>query len=349
MKRIQIPENALSCFALARMGVLSILRGVATASLAGLAIAGGLLYAFQSKLIYPANLPSGSRTTVATPDEHGMPDYEEVTLTTPDGVKIRAFVVLYRGESAGIRPTVLLLHANAGNVGHRLPIARIFNINMRANVVALSYRGYGKSEGSYVVLASTACRNVSFDSLIRSSTVPANVDSDSTLKPRWTTFCRIQSWRKLKSSCTDSRLEELSRLISPPTTRNGYVRTQYFPFSLSRKSLFSKLTYSSSSQIAGLIVENTFLSLPKLVPHVMPYLAPFMFLLHQRWPSDEKVKTFPPTLPVLFLSGSSDELIPPYHVAELCRLSGGKNRLIKFPHGTHSSSPFSTSFVQNGD
>lgn len=93
-----------------------------------------------------------------------------------------------------------------------------------------------------------------------------------------------------------------------------------------------------SSQIAGVIVENTFLSLPKLVPHIMPYLAPFMFLLHQRWPSEDKVQTFPSTLPVLFLSGSDDELIPPFHVAELCRLSGGKNRLVKFPNGTHSSS-----------
>ena len=32
--------------------------------------------------------------------------------------------------------------------GHRLPIAKVFWKNMRCNVLALSYRGYGLSEGS---------------------------------------------------------------------------------------------------------------------------------------------------------------------------------------------------------
>jgi len=90
--------------------------------------------------------------------------YEELTLTTPDGVKIKAFLMLYEkdGILAKDRPTVLLLHANAGNVvntiislirtsaeslmrsraqGHRLPIAKIFYNRMRCNVLALSYRG----------------------------------------------------------------------------------------------------------------------------------------------------------------------------------------------------------------
>lgn len=52
-----------------------------------------------------------------TPDRFGMP-YEELTLITPDGVKIKAFLMLYErdGVQAKDRPTVLLLHANAGNV-----------------------------------------------------------------------------------------------------------------------------------------------------------------------------------------------------------------------------------------
>ena len=31
--------------------------------------------------------------------------------------------------------------------GHRLPLAKVFWKNMRCNVLALSYRGYGLSEG----------------------------------------------------------------------------------------------------------------------------------------------------------------------------------------------------------
>ena len=320
------------------MGVMSVLRGVVTVSLAGVVLAGGLLYAFQTRLIYPSNLPSGSRTTVSTPDEHGMPQYDEITLTTSDNVKIRAFVVLYRGERTEIRPTVLLLHANAGNVGHRLPIARVFALHMHCNVVALSYRGYGRSEGTYVradfwLQLSPLHHWNGADSSLRAARM--SEDYDLTLRPRWTTFCRTRNSRSRKSSSTANRLEELLRLILPPTTHSGSVVCSCF-FRLRLTLLFP--------QIAGLIVENTFLSLPKLVPHVMPYLAPFMFLLHQRWPSEEKVQTFPSTLPVLFLSGSDDELIPPYHVAELCRLSGGKNQLVKFPNGTHSSSIFRSAF-----
>lgn len=44
--------------------------------------------------------------------------YEELDLTTPDGVRIKAFLML--DEKAEDRPTVILLHANAGNVVRRV-------------------------------------------------------------------------------------------------------------------------------------------------------------------------------------------------------------------------------------
>jgi len=45
-----------------------------------------------------------------------MAVYEDLTLTTPDKVNIKAFLILQPKEIAANRPTVLLLHANAGNV-----------------------------------------------------------------------------------------------------------------------------------------------------------------------------------------------------------------------------------------
>lgn len=111
--------------------------------------------------------------------------YEDVTLTTPDGLKIRAYVIPARErvvplhdlrglnstklkerglaeaaewdavkdsvdalEYARSRPTVVMFHANAGNVGHRIPLARKFVSELRCNVFMLSYRGYGLSEGA---------------------------------------------------------------------------------------------------------------------------------------------------------------------------------------------------------
>lgn len=81
-------------------------------------------YSGQSYLIYPAYAPSGSRTDVPTPDKHGISVYEDLTLETPDKLKIRAFLML-QGASQGKeacaveakkRPTILFLHANAGNM-----------------------------------------------------------------------------------------------------------------------------------------------------------------------------------------------------------------------------------------
>ena len=123
---------------------------------------------------------------------YGMP-YDDLTLTTPDNVKIRAYLIYARGRSdidalkaehkqrresnnktgptigsnkdkaqenstqpltaqqadfAKSRPTVIIYHANAGNMGHRIPLANIFWNNLGCNVMMLSYRGYGFSEGS---------------------------------------------------------------------------------------------------------------------------------------------------------------------------------------------------------
>lgn len=92
---------------------------------------GGLLYRYQRNLVYPSNVPSGSRTEVPTPDEFGIDEYENLTLETPDGEKLHAYLMTQRSisekekirgedddtnETMKRRPTVLVLHANAGNM-----------------------------------------------------------------------------------------------------------------------------------------------------------------------------------------------------------------------------------------
>lgn len=83
-----------------------------------------------------------------------MSRFEEEMLEAPDGVKLHTYTILQGAEElqedelAPKAPTVLMLHANAGNMGHRLPLARIFVRDLKMNVVMVSYRGYGKSEGS---------------------------------------------------------------------------------------------------------------------------------------------------------------------------------------------------------
>lgn len=92
----------------------NVLKWLASTLAVSLTVGGTALYLLQSRLIYPANLPAGSRHDVPRPEDFGMPG-EEVELVAPDGVKLKAFVIKAPVDPSQ-RPTVLLLHANAGNV-----------------------------------------------------------------------------------------------------------------------------------------------------------------------------------------------------------------------------------------
>ena len=116
------------------MGVIptfgTLVRVLGGVFIVGIASTAGLLYRYQRLLIYPSNFPTGSRQEVMTPDQMGMP-YVEEKLKTPDGETVRLYVILQDGrverkagrtpsgsgtDAAKSRPTIFLLHANAGNM-----------------------------------------------------------------------------------------------------------------------------------------------------------------------------------------------------------------------------------------
>ncbi len=76
------------------------------------------------------------------PENIGL-DYENVSLTTEDGVNITGWFI----PSKSPRATFLFAHGNGGNISHRLEKIRIFN-ELNANTLIFDYRGYGASEGS---------------------------------------------------------------------------------------------------------------------------------------------------------------------------------------------------------
>jgi hypothetical protein len=61
--------------------------------------------------------------------------------------------------------------------------------------------------------------------------------------------------------------------------------------------------------IDGLILENTFLSMRKLIPSVIPPAKYLTLLCHQVWPSDSWIPSIN-KIPILFLSGLQDEIVP---------------------------------------
>ncbi|KAI0041478.1 alpha/beta-hydrolase [Auriscalpium vulgare] len=267
------------------------------ATAAGLSTIGmGLLYYGQNFLIYPSAFPQGSRENVPVPTDFSLP-YSDVTLTTADNVKVKAYLLTQRpklhinGETriewdddedgdaeefAATRPTVLMFHGNGGNHGHRIPLAKVFYLKMRCNVLMLSYRGYGLSEGT------PSEKGLQMDAQTALDYVLAH--------------------------------EYLSRT----------------PIILYGQSIGGAVAIHLASQnrqiITALVLENTFMSLPRLIPTALPWLGPFSFLCHQKWESYLKVPKIPKEIPILMLGGMQDEVVPRVHMQELWALVRNRGR-----------------------
>ncbi|KAF9965281.1 hypothetical protein BGZ70_005127 [Mortierella alpina] len=270
-------------------------------SLAAAAVAilsgGALLYHYQCEIIYPANFPEGSRTHVAKPSQYNMP-YEDLTLVTPDKVQIRAYLIKHTDDDlARRRPTILYLHANAGNMGHRLSIADVFYRQFGCNVFMLSYRGYGLSKGS-------------------PSEKGLRIDAQTALD-------------YIKNHPVIGQ----TKLIAYGQSIGGAVSID--------------IVARNEDRFSGLIIENTFLSLPKVIPHVLPMISSVSFLCHQIWNSEHMIQQIA-TLPVLFLSGRRDELVPPAHMQELHRLLDTTGEVVwrEFPDGTHNDTCLKTGYFE---
>lgn len=266
-----------------------------------------LIYVYQERLIYMPTFPPGSRTDVWTPDRFGM-RYETVTVSAADGCVTTNYYIPWRHHhqdtGGGRRKAVVFCHANAGNLGHRLPIIRKIRDSIDVAVFMPSYRGYGKSEGK------------PDEAGIRMD-VQAGLD--------W--FI--------------DRLDQLK------------VEYDLYAFGQSIGGAVAiDLVARNQNRFAGLIVENTFTSLPDLIPHVLPVLAPMKYLCRQRWPSLERLRSFEGgKVRVLILSGEADLLIPPRHSQLLFEAVDGGDRvkevkIVKFAKGGHNDTVLQAGYFE---
>lgn len=214
-----------------------------------------------SEIIYPRNIPVGSRTEVPRPSQFGLDDSEELTLTTPDGETLSSFLIRPANRSLARPVTILMFHGNAGNNGHRLPIARMLTNELHCTVLMQEYRGYGLSSGT-----------PSEKGLV--------VDAQTSLD-------YIRSRADLKGN----------GIVVFGQSIGGAVAID-----LVSKDL-------AAGDIKGLVLENTFLSIAKMIPSALPaakYLTP---LCHQYWRSEKMIPKIV-GVPILFLSGLADEIVP---------------------------------------
>ena len=115
------------------MTTLKWLLAIAVVGYAGLL---GAMYLFQRSLMY---FPETMRTA---PGPAGLPDTQEITLTTADG---ETLVAWYQPAPNG-KPLILYFHGNAGSL--RLRAERFGKLIAAGNgLLAVSYRGYGGSTG----------------------------------------------------------------------------------------------------------------------------------------------------------------------------------------------------------
>lgn len=82
-------------------------------------------------------------TRMGLPEDYGLEEFNPLTLTTDDGVKITAW---YHPQAEGY-PLIIYFHGNGGHLGYRHGIYKAL-ADAGFGVLAVSYRGYGGSEGS---------------------------------------------------------------------------------------------------------------------------------------------------------------------------------------------------------
>ncbi|KAL4920356.1 Alpha/Beta hydrolase protein [Aspergillus aurantiobrunneus] len=257
----------------------------------GLAVvASGLLYFKQNELIYPRNIPADARTNVPKPRQFGIDDYEELQLRTPDGESLHGYFIRAPRKRLDQNLTVLMFHGNAGNVGHRIPIAKVLQDFLSCHVMMVEYRGYGLSTG-----------------------VP---DENGLKVDAQTALDHLRQRGETAGS----------RIVVYGQSLGGAV------------SIHLVADNEDKGDIAGLILENTFLSIRKLIPSVFPparYLARFC---HQTWTSEEILPKITKT-PVLFLSGLKDEIIPPSNMTQLFAICNSSRKVWRtLPNGAHNDS-----------
>lgn len=97
------------------------------------------MYVFQRRLLYHpevATLP---------PPSFQLPNTRQITLTTTDGIRITA----WHHSGSDSKPTVIYFHGNSGHMGVDYRVERFHTLTSQGfGLLALSYRGYGDSEGS---------------------------------------------------------------------------------------------------------------------------------------------------------------------------------------------------------
>mmetsp|Transcript_6667 Transcript_6667/g.11011 ORF Transcript_6667/g.11011 Transcript_6667/m.11011 type:complete len:331 (-) Transcript_6667:272-1264(-) len=262
------------------------------------------LYKYQEGLLFQPVI-GGFRTPEQNPPEYKNPGekriaYEDVRFKTVDGETLSGWFIPAKhteGKDASKEAkmelqlnsaTILYFHANAGNMGFRMPFLERLHDCTPCNIFIISYRGYGHSTGT-------------------PSEGGVYKDADASL-----------SWLIKSKKVHPDRIVLFGRSLGGAVAINLASRNQY--------------------QIKGLILENTFTSISDIADKLFPFLFPIKpFILRLNFPSLELIKTV--QIPILFVSGQDDEIVPTEHMQALWDAAKAAPlcRILRVPGGKHNN------------
>ena len=257
------------------------LIGAAAGLLVIYAVAATYLWARQAYYIFRPK-----RIITRTPADYQLP-FADVFATVNDGngrdEHIHAWWI--PAESPGGR-YLLYLHGSALNIEANISHARRFH-RLGFNVFLVSYRGYGKSDGSFPS--------------------EAMVYADARA-----------AWRYL-------------------TEQKGIDPASVFIYGHSLGGAVAIELALAQPAAAGLIIEATFTSIADMARGIPRYrIFPLDLIVHQRFESIKKVSRL--QVPVLYLHGTDDRLVPPEMSRELYRHTASAKQLKFITGGGHNNS-----------
>lgn len=123
--------------------IFKTLKTLMLPTLIALLIIYGGLFAMQRYLLFPSDVADRALGKLKAPADYGLTDFTEVYFDAEDGEHIMGWV----HPPAEGKPIILYLHGNAMHIAGHIHRYQAF-VNAGYGVFALSWRGYGKSEGS---------------------------------------------------------------------------------------------------------------------------------------------------------------------------------------------------------
>ncbi len=249
---------------------MAVVRRVARVVLVAYLIILLVMMWFEESLIF---VPSSS------PDDDWHPrglQIEDAWFEAADGVRLHGWYVPHEHP----RAVVLFAHGNAGNVTYRADILRALNRRVGVSVLALEYRGYGRSAG----------------------------------KPTG------------KGILADAR-----------AARTWLARREKIPekqIVLMGESLGGAVAVDLAADGArGLIVENSFASLPEVAAYHFPWL-PVRLLMRTRLDSAARIRDY--HSPLLQSHGDRDTIGPLASAQRLFAAANAPKQFILIPGGDHN-------------